>query len=133
MEIVSSFADNPTDVHLWEMLFCIIGDFPVPPELQPAIESAILRADVGSLASSPDSCMTVLYAASLQAGTICIPKVNEHVSSQMMEFVRLMLKRSQDGRIPEHQERALGILLESVRSLLGVQQIITIWAQSSLA
>jgi hypothetical protein len=112
LEVLSSFTDNPTDVHLWEMLFCIIGDFPVPPELQPQIESAILRADVSPLMSSPDSCLTVLYAASLQAGTIRIPKVTEHISSQMMEFVRLMQKRSQDGRIPEDQERALGTLFE---------------------
>jgi len=112
VETVRSLASTPTDVHLWEILFCTIGDFPAPPEVQPLIEAAIMAIDIAPLSSSPDSCLTLLYEASLQTDTIRSPKAIGHVSSQVIEFVRLMCKRSQGDTIPEDQKRAFGVLLE---------------------
>jgi hypothetical protein len=112
LETVRSLANNPTDVHLWEILFCIVGNFPAPPEMQPLIEFAIMAIDIAPLSNSPDSCLTLLYEASLQTDTIRSPKAIGHVFSQVIEFVRLMHKRSQGDTIPEDQKRAFGVLLE---------------------
>jgi hypothetical protein len=97
---------------LWERLFWIVGDYPISGELRSLMESALLAIDLNPVINSPDLCLIVLYAASLQVEVVGSERATAHVTEEMLRFVRYLQGRSNNGKIPEYQRFALGILLE---------------------